>query len=334
MRCLTGKVHSSRRYMVQKGVDALLQVIKKEKTLLEEYDPIFLVFCVKKIPKRHSTTLKLEVCLFVKDLERRDREYEKTVQHFKDFLKSRDINVSAIVPLKALKLEYKSFEAKRNLANMYDLFLADARIIRLLPPYLGKAFYGRKRQPVQVRLDANDLKAEFDSAISNSRCLLHGRGSAGTATVANRGMSAEEITQNILASAEQLAAVLPGGVSNVRSMHIKTRDSLAIPIYLSLDSPNDVTLEEQAEQKELVEAEEVTTVQGALVKAYPSGYVELLDETTKVPLYSNHQKKHAGRRAWKWGKESQKKRKNYENKGAKRQEKMKKIIKRKATKKQ
>lgn len=47
-------------------------------------------------------------------------------------------------------------------------------------------------------------------------------------------MSAEEITQNILASAEQLAAVLPGGVSNVRSMHIKTRDSLAIPIYLSL----------------------------------------------------------------------------------------------------
>lgn len=50
-----------------------------------------------------------------------------------------------IVPLKALKLEYKSFEAKRNLANMYDLFLADARIIRLLPPYLGKAFYGRKR---------------------------------------------------------------------------------------------------------------------------------------------------------------------------------------------
>jgi hypothetical protein len=44
-----------------------------------------------------------------------------------------------------LKLEHKPYEAKRTLANRFDIFLADARIIRLLPPYLGKAFYGKKR---------------------------------------------------------------------------------------------------------------------------------------------------------------------------------------------
>lgn len=50
-----------------------------------------------------------------------------------------------VIPLKALKLEYKPFEAKRNLSNEFDLFLADSRIIRLLPSLLGKSFYGRKR---------------------------------------------------------------------------------------------------------------------------------------------------------------------------------------------
>lgn len=50
-----------------------------------------------------------------------------------------------IVPLKSLKLEYKPHEAKRNLSNMYDIYLADERIVRLLPPILGKNFYGRKK---------------------------------------------------------------------------------------------------------------------------------------------------------------------------------------------
>ena len=50
-----------------------------------------------------------------------------------------------IVPLKQIKLEYQPFEAKRNLLNMYDVYLADATVIRLLPEILGKAFYGRKR---------------------------------------------------------------------------------------------------------------------------------------------------------------------------------------------
>ena len=50
-----------------------------------------------------------------------------------------------IIPLKQVKLEYQPFEAKRNLSNMYDKFLVDDRIARLLPGLLGKNFYGRKR---------------------------------------------------------------------------------------------------------------------------------------------------------------------------------------------
>lgn len=50
-----------------------------------------------------------------------------------------------IFPLKKLKLEYGDFEAKRNLSNAYDVYLADSRIIRLLPTRLGKHFVGRHR---------------------------------------------------------------------------------------------------------------------------------------------------------------------------------------------
>ena len=55
-------------------------------------------------------------------------------------------------------MEYKQYEAKRQLCNKFDLFLADSRIIRLLPQFLGKSFYKRKRIPLQIDLKAKDLK--------------------------------------------------------------------------------------------------------------------------------------------------------------------------------
>ena len=40
-----------------------------------------------------------EACLFVKDLDRSDREYEKSVQHFNAFLKSKGISCVSEVGL-------------------------------------------------------------------------------------------------------------------------------------------------------------------------------------------------------------------------------------------
>lgn len=50
-----------------------------------------------------------------------------------------------IIPYKALKTEYKPFEAKRRLLGNFDMFLSDDRIRRLLPSHLGKHFYERKK---------------------------------------------------------------------------------------------------------------------------------------------------------------------------------------------
>ncbi|PHT70258.1 hypothetical protein T459_25362 [Capsicum annuum] len=58
--------------------------------------------------------------------------------------------------LSKLKSEYKSFEEKKELYDSYELFLADKRVVSLLPGLLGKPFYKKKRKvPVLMDLRGN-----------------------------------------------------------------------------------------------------------------------------------------------------------------------------------
>jgi ribosome biogenesis protein UTP30 len=88
-----------------------------------------------------------EVCLFVKDLQKGIKaDHEPTLQHFQALLKEHGVaNIAQVIPLRELKVEYKQYESKAKLCHRFDRFLADERIVRFLPPFLGKAFYKRKR---------------------------------------------------------------------------------------------------------------------------------------------------------------------------------------------
>ncbi len=89
-----------------------------------------------------------DVCLFVKDNEKGIRpDHEQTARDFDKMLSDKGVRdlVTEIIPLRQLKVEYKPFEAKAKLSNRFDKFLADDRILRFLPKFLGKAFYKKKR---------------------------------------------------------------------------------------------------------------------------------------------------------------------------------------------
>ena len=88
-----------------------------------------------------------DVCLIVKDLEKGIKvDHEPTVNHFKDMLSEKGIDcVTQVISLRELKVEYKPFEAKRSLSQKFDIFLIDDRIIRMVPKFLGKSFYSKKR---------------------------------------------------------------------------------------------------------------------------------------------------------------------------------------------
>lgn len=76
------------------------------------------------------------VCLITKDPQR----------EYKDLLETNKIRfISRVVGVTKLKGKFKPFEARRLLLKENDLFLADERVIPLLPGLLGKKFFEAKK---------------------------------------------------------------------------------------------------------------------------------------------------------------------------------------------
>ena len=88
-----------------------------------------------------------DVCLIVKDMEKGLKiDYEPTLNHFNELLSEKGVaDITQVISLRELKVEYKQFEAKNSLCQKFDIFLVDDRILRLIPKFLGKPFYRRKR---------------------------------------------------------------------------------------------------------------------------------------------------------------------------------------------
>ena len=88
-----------------------------------------------------------DVCLIVKDLEKGLKiDHEPTLNHFNEALEEKGVdNITQVISLRELKVEYKQYEAKHSLCQKFDIFLVDERILRLVPKFLGKPFYSKKR---------------------------------------------------------------------------------------------------------------------------------------------------------------------------------------------
>jgi len=52
-------------------------------------------------------------------------------------------------------------------------------------------------------------------------------------TVGNLSLTSDQLTENILCCVRKLAASLPGGWNNLRSLHVKAQHTPSIPIYVS-----------------------------------------------------------------------------------------------------
>ena len=144
-------------------------------------------------------------------------------------------DADAVISFRKLKTDFKSYEAKRNLSNGYDLFLTDDRIVKGLPRILGKAFYGRNRVPFPVPLgrcgkDVAKMKRMIARA-RDSTFLTLNIGHCCAVKAGRTSMSADALTANVMAVVEEALRCIPGGARNVRSVHVKTVDSIALPIF-------------------------------------------------------------------------------------------------------
>lgn len=172
--------------------------------------------------------------------------------------------IGRVVGISKLKTKYKTFEARRHLFAEYDAFLADDRIVTLLPKLLGKVFYkSTAKRPVPVHLMGNEKvqkdaqgnkakkpKHDKSSAIVGSAdavakdiqkaldsALVHLTPAATTAIrVGHASWEPTQITENLEAVVAALTTqekLVPKGWKNIRSIHIKGPDTTALPIWLA-----------------------------------------------------------------------------------------------------
>jgi len=233
-----------------------------------------------------------DTCLIVKDLKKGLREdHEDSVNHFKDLLEDNGVStdmVTEVISLRQLKVEYKQYESKLSLVKKFDVFLADTRILRLLPKFLGKPFYARKKFPVPISLDPKNLKEEVERGIHTVTLPLSHHGTTSRVVFGNTAMSQKDIAENLATLLEVVGKRYPGGIPNIRSLHIKTEVSPAVPIHLNTASGNglgyvDASLPAKATRETVTG--ELSTQPGMEVTVTPYGTIKV--KKTGDPLWDD-----------------------------------------------
>ncbi|XP_013774975.1 ribosomal L1 domain-containing protein 1-like [Limulus polyphemus] len=221
------------------------------------------------------------VCLFTGDLNRWNikADIEPTIQHYKDLLAEKGIDcITEVIPLRQLRTEFKPQEAKRHLADGFNIFLADKKIMNCLIGLLGKHFFKKQKYPLQLNMEVENLKKEIEKTLSKTVMYVRARGSCSTVPIGHLDLSDDMIKDNILVVCKKLAEEVPGKWENIHSCHIKTDKSVALPIYMSSASINNVVLPKDDPTKKQVVGD-VTTLRKTHVKVFPDGKVSVVQNS-------------------------------------------------------
>jgi len=206
------------------------------------------------LPNSLNTSSTATICLITADPQRTYKDIIASPT-FPSALAAR---ITRVIDVTKLKAKYKQYEAQRKLFAEHDIFLADDRIITLLPRTLGKVFYkATTKRPVPINIAApaprsdgkriarvrgegavrsgspEKIAAEIEKAIEGA--LVHLSASTNTSVkVAYASWDAERIAENIEA---MCAALVEKFVvkkwRGVRAFYIKGPETAALPIWLA-----------------------------------------------------------------------------------------------------
>ncbi|XP_076856452.1 ribosomal L1 domain-containing protein 1 [Brachyhypopomus gauderio] len=249
-------------YQVKKSVQALQAFLKStssQNSLLTESQQISLLLTLWKIPKQDQNIRiplphpfrneSVEVCLFTRDEPKMTSD--QTERFYKKLLTQRGVkHVTEVIPFKVLKTEYKPFEAKRKLLSNFDIFLSDARIRGHLSSHIGRHFYERKKAPLSVDMESKHLARDMDRLIQGTTLKVTKKGACCMVHIANSGMTADEIVENINTAFTTISSKLYMKGKNIKIIHLKSRTSVALPVYSS-DLSHLTLLEEELKKTKL-----------------------------------------------------------------------------------
>ncbi|MCJ1249707.1 hypothetical protein MMC30_006933 [Trapelia coarctata] len=249
-------------------------------------EPIWLVITTKKhvvdqkrlkpgkIPLPHSLYKHSSstICLITADPQ---RSFKDVIAH-PSFPTTIAAQITRTIGISKLLTRYRSFESRRQLHSEHDIFLADDRIITRLPQALGNSFYKGSKRPIPVSLMPYKQKdhtgntapqskeapaskvappfqfaKEVESTLSCAQ--VHLSPSVTTSIrVGSSSFKPEEVAENIEAAVKGMVKkFISNGWRNIRSIHIKGPNTMALPVWLAEElwqAEEDVLENEEAEK--------------------------------------------------------------------------------------
>jgi len=209
----------------------------------KEADTVFLQIGLRNMPEQALKTFKgrpiplphpfrdiedCSVCLLVKDKE----EAKKWLGD--DYQKH---GIKKILSLHQLRTQYKEYSSRRELVSLYDAFVADDRIVCMLPKALGKIFYVGSKRPLPIRLAVKDkLHGDVTEKIKKAlgSAFFYLSGVSTSVRIGTTDQSAEQLAENAEAVLNGAVEHIPGKWKGVQSVFLKSEKSPALPMYEAL----------------------------------------------------------------------------------------------------
>ncbi len=236
--------------LLRKAVEALLKhhnEMKNEKSLLGDESFVHIQFGLDKVPQESSAKPKRvgiphalwktsdndeydgiqepTVCLIVKE------DSKEWVQELIAAFPKEMGLVKKVLGLDSLRKKHGRFEQQRALLHRFDVFMADDRILPMLGKSLGKHFFATKKQPIPVSLARKTTLPVVILQSLRSTFWFLSEGTCLTVKAGTTGMSTKQIVENVAAVCAHVPTKIPRHWANVRSIAVKTNNSVALPIY-------------------------------------------------------------------------------------------------------
>jgi ribosome biogenesis protein UTP30 len=207
------------------------------------------------LPHSLNTDESATICLITADPQRAYKDIVAS-DEFPAELRKR---ITRVVDFAHIKSKFSQYEAQRKLFAEHDVFLGDDRIINRLPKVLGKTFFKTtQKRPVPVVLQPRQPKTAEGKKAKRPKV----EGAVNAASAAQIAKEIEKALASALVSLapttntaikigwsdwtpEQIAANVDAVVTalvgkwvadkwrNVRSIHIKGPETVALPIWLT-----------------------------------------------------------------------------------------------------
>ena len=219
-----------------------------------------------KVPHPINTAEDLTICLITVD----PQSQAKAVLEHPSFPTKLATRITKVIGLSKLKAKYSQFEARRQLRDEHDIFIADDRIFHSLTGTLGKIFYkGTTKRPIPVNIAPRETDAdgkrikkekktanvrkernndertmfappmvvakEIETAI-NSVPVSIKPGTNVAIRVGRTSFTPDQVAENVQTVATSvIERHVVKGWRNVKAIHLKTPRSPALPIWNAPD---------------------------------------------------------------------------------------------------